>query len=130
MKLELDKKKVRLHDVMAENDGLRRGKVPFKKFRNLLQKFKVLVDENTWTMIEAQYKCNVVDFDYATLEYDLAKADVKHVSGLKSVNSDNLQIMKGYCNNSKVQLVDQFKNFDMHNKKKIKFENFTNVLIE
>lgn len=35
---ELIKRKVRLHDVMLENDGLRRGCVPLNKFRNILQK--------------------------------------------------------------------------------------------
>lgn len=49
---ELQKKKVRLHDVMNENDGLRRGCVPLKKFRNILQKFNVKLDENTWNLIE------------------------------------------------------------------------------
>lgn len=50
---ELLKKKVRLHDVMLENDGLRRGKVPLKKFRNILQKYNVFLDENMWNDIEA-----------------------------------------------------------------------------
>jgi hypothetical protein len=35
---ELTKRKVRLHDVMLENDNLRRGCVPLNKFRNILQK--------------------------------------------------------------------------------------------
>jgi len=35
---ELIKRKVRLHDVMLENDNLRRGCVPMNKFRNILQK--------------------------------------------------------------------------------------------
>jgi len=50
---ELSKKKVRLHDVMLENDGLRRGKVPLNKFRNILQKYNILLDENIWNEIEA-----------------------------------------------------------------------------
>jgi hypothetical protein len=34
---ELIKRKVRLHDVMLENDGLRRGCVPNNKFRTGLK---------------------------------------------------------------------------------------------
>jgi len=60
---ELEKKKVRLHDVMNENDGLRRGHVPLKKFRNILQKFHVKLDENTWDLLEKEYQSNVIDFN-------------------------------------------------------------------
>lgn len=63
VKKELTKKNVRLHDCMSENDNLRRGRVPLKKFRNVLQKFNVLLDENTWDLLEKMYIVDVIDFE-------------------------------------------------------------------
>jgi len=53
LKEELAKRKVRLHDVMLENDGLRRGCVPMNKFRNILQKYSVALNEFIWKAIES-----------------------------------------------------------------------------
>lgn len=50
---ELIKRKVRLHDVMLENDNLRRGCVPMNKFRNILQKYGVAMNEFIWKAIES-----------------------------------------------------------------------------
>ena len=70
---ELVKRKVRLHDVMLENDGLRRGCVPANKFRNILQKYGVAMNEFIWKAIESQYNCNVIDFNQAKLGLEALK---------------------------------------------------------
>lgn len=45
-------------------------------------------------------------------------------------NQDHLNLIQEFCENNKLQLVDHFHNFDLHNKKKIRFNNFVNVLID
>lgn len=91
---ELVKRKVRLHDVMLENDGLRRGCVPANKFRNILQKYGVAMNEFIWKAIESQYNCNVIDFNQAKLEADLKDAGAKDTSASQSLNQDIMAVLR------------------------------------
>lgn len=48
----------------------------------------------------------------------------------QGVNREHLGLLRDYCNNNKVQLIEHFKNFDLHNKKKITYIQFVKVLID
>lgn len=76
MKVELSNKSVRLHDAMLEHDGLRRGKVPFKKFRTTLQKYNLELNNAVWDLLERHYQENTVDFNYANLQNDIDNISV------------------------------------------------------
>lgn len=46
------------------------------------------------------------------------------------MNRDHLILIKDYCRNNKVQVIDHFKNFDLFNKKKIQYKQFVGVLVD
>lgn len=61
----------------------------------------------------------------------MSNFDTKDTSGeLRKVNQENLVLLKDYCNNNKIQLIDQFKNFDIFKRKKITLIQFNKVLFD
>jgi len=64
------------------------------------------------------------------LEVDLDHSNKKRVGFAKDINRENLVLLRDVCNNNKIQLIDAFKNFDIHNRKKIEQKQFVKVLVD
>jgi hypothetical protein len=52
----------------------------------------------------------VIDFNYAKLEVDLKEAGAKDTSATQGLDQDVMAVLREYCKNSKIQLIDNFKN--------------------